>query len=193
MLSIKTFASMFVVAAASFVLYGTAIAGEDCSNGPVRVDPAQRVQFTVPPGQAVRLTFTVRALWENMIFVCDALTGQQILVRGNGTRSRDDWISPIDNTRSLAYSIVAFHKTVSQGYKKAGSKPWFLSPLVENQGLDIPGDGKAHVQYYGFSDGGGDKPGTNALITAYTIGTVGEKPGPLPKAATMKIQSLMVH
>lgn len=154
-----------------------ALAAESCFNGPARVDSANRAQFGVPKGQSIRLEFAFNALWENVIFVCDAITGETLLERGNGTRSQEDWNTPIDNTRSLAYYIVAFHKKVRQNYAGAHRKPWFQSPMVvKGERSDAPGATGSFVQTFGFTDGGAAGQGSNAMVTAYFGGAIDGRP-----------------
>lgn len=169
-----------------------AIAEEDCFNGPVPVNGAYRGQVNVPQGQAVRLTFNFYAQWEEMVFVCDALTGHRILVKGNYPdktgRDSQDWVSPIDNTRSLTYYVVAFHKTVSPDAGDAGGHPWIQSPMKPGDRMPVEGQSNAYVDSYGFNDGGGDR-WDNALITAYFIGHVGTNPPPLPTSTVQMVRT----
>lgn len=169
-----------------------AIAEEDCFNGPVPVNGAYRGQINVPQGQAVRLTFNFYAQWEEMVFVCDALTGHRILVKGNyqNKTGRDsaDWVSPIDNTRSLTYYVVAFHKTVSPDAGDAGDHPWIQSPMKRGDRMPVEGSSNAYVDSYGFNDSGGDR-WDNALITAYFIGHVGTNPPPLPTSTVQMVRT----
>ncbi|HZQ52313.1 MAG TPA: hypothetical protein VFB14_08960 [Bryobacteraceae bacterium] len=182
--------TIVVISAFSAVMLAScpALAEEDCFNGPVPVNGAYRGQITVPQGQAVRLTFTFNAQWENMVFVCDALTGHRILVKGNYSRDREDWLSPIDNTRSLAYYVVTFHKTVSPDAGDAGSHPWLQSPMKKGDRVTVEGQGGAYVDSYGFNDSGGDR-WDNALVTAYFIGRVGTNPPPLPASTLQMVRT----
>jgi hypothetical protein len=165
-----------------------AFAEDDCFNGPgVTVDGAQRGQISVPPGQAVRLTFNFNAAWENIVYVCDALTGHRIEEKGNYRHNREDWVSPIDNTRSLTYFVVGFHKTVPQNDANAFRRPWLQSKLKRGETVAVEGQSGAYVVPYGFNDGGGNG-WDNALVTAYFMGHVGP-PGGLPVATLRKIQS----
>lgn len=173
---------------AVMLMSNPALAEEDCSNGPVPVNGAFRGQISVPKGQAVRLTFTFNAAWENMVFVCDALTGYRILVKGNYSRDREDWLSPIDNTRSLAYYVVTFHKTVSPDAGDAGSHPWLQSPMKLGDRVYVEGRSGAYVDSYGFNDSGGDR-WDNALVTAYFIGHVGTKPPALPASTLQMVRT----
>lgn len=191
MSTLKFLATVLAVGAAGLTIHQDALAEEDCFNGPVTVDGAQRGEVSVAPGHAVRMTFTFNALYENQVFICDALTGEKVATRGNYNRLRDDWVSPIDNTRSLAYYIVAFHKTVRQTSPEAFRKPWIQSALkTDARQVDVPGLSEAKAQTFGFSDGGG--PGwDNAVVTAYTIGSIPVL-GPVSPATAAKVHALVV-
>lgn len=178
MIRIRCFTAACTIAAC-VLLPCTAVAGQDCFNGPAPINAAQRAQINVPKGHAVRLTFDFNATWENVVYVCDALTGELLLERGNYRHSQEDWISPIDSSRSLAYFIVAFHKMVPQNDPKAFKKPWIQSALtLRGKRFAVQGNSGASVVLNGFNDGGGDRA-DNAVVTAYFIGTTGV-PGVVP-------------
>ncbi|MDE2387834.1 MAG: hypothetical protein KGN35_01925, partial [Betaproteobacteria bacterium] len=172
------------------LMSNSAFAEEDCFNGPVPVNGNHRGQINVPQGHAVRLTFNFNAAWENMVFVCDALTGQRILVKGNYSRDRGDWVSPIDHTKSLTYYVVAFHKTVSPDAGDAGSHPWIQSPMKRGERVIVEGAGGAYVDSYGFNDGGGNN-WDNSLVTAYFIGKIDVAPGSLPGSVLQNVRAKM--
>lgn len=166
----------FHAAITSVLLFtvGAAHAGEDCFHGPVPVNPAYRAQINIPKGHAARLTFTYNALWQNMIFVCDALTGERLAVRGNSRNAEhEDWLSPIDNTRSLTYYVVAFHKTASEDSSDIGSRAWYNSSMKLAPREIVQGTSGAYVDGVGFNDGGGDG-WDNAVVTAYIVGAIPE-------------------
>lgn len=175
------------ILSAVVLMSNPAFAEEDCFNGPVPVEGTHRGQINVPQGHAVRLTFNFNAAWENMVFVCDALTGHRLLVKGNYSRDREDWVSPIDNTRSLTYYVVAFHKTVSPEASDAGDHPWIQSPMKVGDRVIVEGKSGAYVDSYGFNDGGGQR-WDNALVDAYFIGDVGVAPKALSTTALQKLR-----
>lgn len=192
MLQKKYWAVTCSVAACVFIPCTSAVAGEDCFNGPATINEAQRAQINVPQGHAVRLTFDFNAAWENIVYVCDALTGELILKRGNYRHSRKDWVSPIDNSRSLAYFIVAFHKMVPMNDPSAFKKPWIQSALtLKDKRFAVQGNSGASVVLNGFNDGGGSRS-DNAVVTAYFIGTTGV-PGAIPASAAATIRTMRRH
>jgi hypothetical protein len=175
------------IAGVSLMLMNTsAFAEEDCYNGPVHVNDANRGQIVIPRGNYVRLTFTFNAAWENMVFVCDALTGRRMMVKGNYFRDGADWTSPVDNTGSIAYYVVAFHKMRSPNARDAGQYPWINSPMKRLPRNPVEGQSGAYVDTFGFNDGGGNA-WDNAMVTAYFSGQVGRVPPPL---STLTLQRL---
>jgi hypothetical protein len=181
--------TIIALGATFLISYAPAFAEEDCFNGPNGpFDGAQRANITVPAGHAVRLTFNFNAAWETQVYVCDALTGHRILEKGNYRHNREDWLSPIDDTKTLSYFIVAMHKNVPETDENAFRRPWIQSLLKQGVREPVAGEAGSYVDSYGFNDGGG-KRWDNALVTAYVIGVVHETPGPVPGTTLQSIQS----
>jgi hypothetical protein len=179
--------TVICIFSALLLMNANAFAEEDCYNGPVHVEDANRGQVVIPPGQYVRLTFTFNASWENQVFICDALTGRRMMVKGNWFRDRTDWTSPVDNTRSIAYYVVAFHKMRSPNARDAGSYPWISSPMKRLARTNVEGRSGAYVDTFGFNDGGGTG-WDNAMVTAYFSGAIPGVPPALPMATLQRLR-----
>jgi len=149
---------------------------EDFDNGPsgIVAKPDWRYIAPIPQGTFLRLSFQFNALWENMIWICNANTHEKLADRGNYSRSRDQFVTD-ENTQfspNFAIGLVAYHKLVSPDV--GAGYPWRQSPMAILQD-----DGKTTV--IGFNDEGG--PGFNQAICAITrVGGVTPPPGPFGTA-----------
>jgi hypothetical protein len=147
-----------------FALVSAGAFAEDCLNGPSGINSNLQwvAHVTVPKGRYVELQFNFNAAWENMIFVCTEQTGERIAVKGNYSRDREKFVSPIDRDRDIRYTIVGFHKKTSPDDSNAGHYPWRQSAMrILTQ--------QSSLERIGFNDEGG--PGfDNAVVTIHKVG-----------------------
>jgi hypothetical protein len=134
---------------------------EDFDNGPsgIIANPGWRYITPVPRGMYLLLSFQFNAAWENMIWVCNSNTHEQLSVRGNYFRSRDLFATDVNSqfSPSFGLGLVAYHKLVSPD--AGADKPWRQSPMAI-----LHDDGKTTI--IGFNDEGG--PGFNQAVCSIT-------------------------
>jgi hypothetical protein len=118
-------------------------------------------------GRFLRLNFVFNALWENMVWICSAQTGERLVVKGNYNRDREEWVSEINNTDlEYGFGIVAYHKHISPDASDAGDYPWIQSRMTF-MGHFTNGP---EIDVIGFNDNDTGYPPDNVRITITYVG-----------------------
>lgn len=144
---------------------------ESLWNGPsqIRPDPGGVWFIKQQPNHGLRLNFTFHALWENMVYVCNAATGDILATKGNYFRDQSDMLPDFNNTEGeIWFAVVGYHKHVSPDAGDAGEYPWHQSRLTY-MGYNQIND-KSAYELIGFNDNDTGYPPDNVRITVNHFG-----------------------
>jgi len=119
------------------------------------------------------MNFVFNALWENMVWICDANTSQRRVVKGNYHREQSEFFAPENNSGGdIWLGIVAYHKHISPDASDAGSYPWIQSRMgiLANNIIVNP---NSSYDIIGFNDNDiPNYPADNVRITINHIGPI---------------------
>jgi hypothetical protein len=150
---------------------------EDLNTGPggILADPSSIFIINVEPKEYIRLSFVFHALWENMVWLCSAETGEILAVKGNYSRDNTVLVSEINNTDGrIRYGVVAYHKHTSPDDPDAGDREWIQSRMSHMGHFSEKTPPERDV--LGFNDNDTGIPPDNVRVTVTYVGGIVVRP-----------------